>query len=84
VLGASYDKVDANRAFCEKFSFPFKLLTFDKVTGSTWGASDSSDPDYPRRISYLIGPDRKIVKAYATVNPKAHPAEVLTDIRSQG
>jgi len=83
VLGASYDKVDANRAFCDKFSFPFRLLTFDKTTGGTWGATDPSDPDYPRRISYLIGPDRTIVKAYETVEPAVHPAEVLADVGSQ-
>jgi peroxiredoxin len=84
VLGASYDKTDANRAFCDKYSFPFKLLTFDKATGSTWGATDPSDPDYPLRISYLIGPDRKVVKAYPTVSPAAHPAEVLADVAARG
>jgi len=80
VLGASYDNVDANRAFCDKFAFPFKLLTFDKATGGVWGATDPADPDYPKRISYLIGPDRRIVKAYPTVVTAQHPAQVLADI----
>jgi peroxiredoxin Q/BCP len=80
VLGASYDTVGANRAFCEKFTFPFKLLTFDKTGGAAWAATDPDDPDYPRRITYLIGPDRRIVKAYETVLPATHPAQVLADV----
>jgi len=35
-----------------------------------------------RRISYLIGPDGKVVKAYETVKPADHPAEVLADLES--
>ena len=80
MLGASYDATEKNQAFCDKFDFPFKLVSFDKSTGDAWGATDASDPDYPKRISYLIGPDRRIVKAYATVNAGKHPAEVLAEI----
>ena len=81
MLGASFDTVDANRAFAEKLRFPFRLLCDpDRVLGSTYGALDPDDPPYPRRISYLIGPDRRIVKAYATVKPAGHAAEVLADV----
>jgi peroxiredoxin len=79
VLGASFDAVDKNRAFADKFSFPFKLLTFDK-DADPFEANDPSDPGWPARISYLIGPDRRIVKAYATVVPAKHPAQVLADV----
>lgn len=78
MLGASFDGVDKNRAFAEKFSYPFKLLSFDK-TDDIFEARDDADPDWPRRISYLIGPDRHIVRAYETVNPSTHPAQVLAD-----
>jgi peroxiredoxin Q/BCP len=81
VLGASFDDVSANRAFAEKFSYPYKLLCdVDKQLGAAYGALDPNEPGYPRRISYLIGPDRKIVKAYGKVKPAAHPAEVIADI----
>ena len=33
-----------------------------------------------KRISYLIGPDGKISKAYPKVNAAAHPEEVLKDL----
>jgi peroxiredoxin Q/BCP len=80
ILGASFDDVAANRAFAEKFSFPFKLLCdVDKTVGTLYGAKVEGR-DVPKRISYLIGPDRKIVKAYPTVKPAEHPAEVLADL----
>ena len=79
MLGASFDSVDKNRAFAEKFAYPFKLLSFDK-SADVFEAADASDPDWPARVSYLIGPDRRIVKAYETVNPSTHPAQVLADV----
>jgi peroxiredoxin len=42
--------------------------------------NDPADPGWPQRISYLIGPDRRIVKAYATVDAATHPAQVLADL----
>jgi len=80
VLGASFDKVEDNKAFCDKFDLPYKLLTFPRVPGDAWDVDDPDDPGYARRISYLIGPDRRIVKAYETVVPAKHPAEVLADV----
>ena len=81
ILGASYDGVAANRSFAEKFQFPFKLLCdVDHAIGLAYGADDPSDPGYPARISYLIGPDRQIVKVYATVDAATHPAQVLADL----
>jgi peroxiredoxin len=79
VLGASFDSVAKNRAFAEKFSYPYKLLSFDATT-DVFEANDAADPGWPSRISYLIGPDRKIIRAYATVKPAAHPAQVLADV----
>ena len=81
MLGASFDDAEANRAFAEKFGFPFRLLCdTDHVLGKAYGAYDPAAPGYARRISYLIGPDRKIVKAYEQVKPASHPDEVLADL----
>lgn len=81
VLGASFDDAAANRAFADKFGFPFKLLCdTEKTLGTEYGALDPAEPGYAKRISYLIGPDRRIVRAYATVKPAAHPAQVLGDL----
>jgi peroxiredoxin len=80
VLGASFDPIAANKAFCDKFAYPYKLLSFSKDAGKAWGAFDPTDEDYPLRISYLIGPEGRIVKAYAEVDVAAHPAQVLADL----
>ena len=81
MLGASFDDVTANRAFAQKFSFPYKLLCdTEKTLGTAYGALDPAEPGYARRISYVIGPDRRIVKAYAKVAPAAHPDQVLADL----
>lgn len=80
ILGASFDTVEENAAFAEKFSFPFQLLCdTSREVGRAYGAE--KDPARgPKRISYLIGPDQTIVKAYETVNTAEHPGEVLADI----
>ena len=80
MLGASFDDVAANKAFADKFKYPYKLLSFSTADGKTYGAYSESDGNYARRISYLIGPDRKIVKAYPKVKPADHPTQVLADV----
>jgi peroxiredoxin Q/BCP len=81
ILGASFDDVAANKAFADKFDYPFKLLCdVDRKLGTAYGALDAEDPGYPRRISYLIGPDRKIERVYDPVKAATHPEQVLTDL----
>jgi thioredoxin-dependent peroxiredoxin len=80
VLGASFDDPAANKAFAEKFKYPYKLLSFELEDGKKYGAYDEGSGNYARRISYLIGPDRKIVKAYPKVKPADHPTQVLADV----
>ena len=80
MLGASFDDVPANQAFAAKFKYPYLLLSFATADGKTYGAYAESAGNYARRISYLIGPDRKIVKAYPKVKPADHPTQVLADV----
>ncbi len=85
MLGASFDSVDKNRAFADKFGYLFKLISDTDKALASYDAIDPDDPDWPRRISYLIGPDRRILRAYPTVNTSTHAAEVLADVaRARG
>ncbi len=85
ILGASFDDVAANRAFAEKYKYPFKLLCdVDRSLGKAYGALDDAEPGYAKRISYLIGRDGKIAKAYATVKPATHHEQVLADLDKLG
>ncbi len=78
VLGISFDSVDENRAFAEKFDFPFRLLC--DVDRSVGVAADAPDAGYAKRISYVIGEDGRILHAYAKVDPKTHLDQVLSDL----
>jgi peroxiredoxin Q/BCP len=81
VLGISVDAPAANKAFKEKFSFPFDLLSDEtRAVALAYGAVDDLTAKTAKRISYLIGPDGKIRKAYATVKAADHPEQVLGDL----
>jgi thioredoxin-dependent peroxiredoxin len=45
-----------------------------------YGACDSPDAKTAKRVTYVIGPDGKILKAYPKVSPAEHPAQVLQEI----
>jgi peroxiredoxin Q/BCP len=70
--------VTANAAFVRKEGFPFPLLSDERrEVGLAYGACDSADARSARRISYVIGADGRIEKAYPAVSPESHPREVL-------
>ena len=81
ILGASFDDEAANRKFAEKFGFDFPLLCdTDRKLGMAYGAADDPGAGSAKRISYLIGKDGRIRKAYPKVNAAAHPEELLKDL----
>ena len=83
VLGISFDTIEENRAFAEKFDFPFRLLCdIDRSVGMAYGAADAPDAGYAKRISYLIDEDGRILHAYPEVDPKTHVDQVLGDLGS--
>jgi peroxiredoxin len=45
-----------------------------------YGAADEPQAEYANRISYVIGPDGKILQAHPKVSPKSHPKEVLASL----
>jgi peroxiredoxin Q/BCP len=81
ILGVSFDDQKANAKFAEKFQFNFPLLCdTDRKIGVAYGAADAPDAKSAKRISYLIGPDGKIKKAFPKVSAAAHPEELLADL----
>ena len=83
VLGVSRDSVAKNKAFAEKVSFNFKLLSDE--TGEMcldYGATSEMAQRVPRRISYLIDYEGIVLKAYEHVSPKVHAGEVLMDLEA--
>ncbi len=53
----------------------------DGAVSRAYGALAADATGYPSRISYLIGPTFTVVRVYGTVDPAAHPDEVLADLR---
>jgi peroxiredoxin Q/BCP len=73
--------VAENAAFAKKFDFSFPLLCdTTRAVGMAYGAAESPDAGSARRISYLIGPDGRVRRAYPKVDAAAHPEEVLKDL----
>ena len=82
VFGVSYDAPATNRAFADRYQLPFVLLSdTDRSLARAVGASIPLLP-FPKRISYLVGSDGAVLKAYPRVKPARHAAEVLADART--
>ena len=81
VLGVSFDEVADNCTFAEKFQFNFPLLCdTGRAIGVAYGAAEDATARTARRISYLIGKDGKIRKAWEKVDASSHPAQVLATL----
>jgi thioredoxin-dependent peroxiredoxin len=83
IVGISFDVPEANKAFREKFDFPFRLLSdFDEQVGVAYETRDpgTEKVSFSKRLSYLIDPEGNIAKSYEVADIRAHPAEVLADL----
>jgi peroxiredoxin Q/BCP len=78
ILGVSFDSVEANRAFAEKYKFNYPLLCdVDKSIGVAYGAAEDTSAESAKRIAYLIGTDGRIEKAYGKVSAGKFPDDSL-------
>lgn len=81
ICGVSFDTVEANRAFREKFAFPFSLLCdTDKQLGMALGAAADASATHAKRITVVISAHGKVSRVFGTVKPAEHPQEVLAAI----
>jgi len=83
VLGVSTDSVKAHDKFIQKYQLPFTLLADEgkKIVEAygVWGEKTFMGRKYQGtyRVTFLIGPDRRIKKIWPTVKPEEHAADVL-------
>jgi len=82
VLGVSLDSVDSHKKFCAKEGLNFKLLADadHKVTDSYGSLTNLGVVKFAARHTFLIDPTGKIAKAYTSVDPLKHSAEVLAEL----
>ena len=73
--------MEENAAFVRKFQYPFPLLCdVTREIGIAYGAADDASAKYASRITYVIGPDGRIVRAHPKVSVKSHPREILAGL----
>jgi len=84
ILGVSVDDVASHEKFAKEHSLPFDILADPtheaaKKYGvlATYGGAQLAS-----RQTFLIGPDGKIVKHWAKVDPKGHSDMVLAEIKA--
>jgi len=77
VFGVSVDPVADNKAFREKFDFPFQLLSDeDRSMSLAFGAVKEVGDQYASRFTFVIGSDGQVEQAIDTKEP-ANQAEAL-------
>jgi len=86
VVGVSKDDDSSHAKFQEKYSLPFPLIAdTDLELANAYGVYGEKKfmgkvYDGIHRMSFLIGTDGIIHKAYHKVKPEAHASEVLADL----
>ena len=83
MLGISFDTPADNKAFREKFDFPFRLLSDeDEQVGVAYGtrAAGTEKVHFAKRHAYLVDPDGVVRKAYDVKDVNAFAGAVLADL----
>jgi peroxiredoxin Q/BCP len=84
ILGVSVDDVASHEKFAKEHSLPFDILADpSREASAKYGVLFSAGPiKLASRQTFLIGPDGKIVKHWAKVDPKGHSDLVLGAIKA--
>lgn len=79
VLGVSLDSVADNKAFAEKYSFPFQLLCdVNREIALAYHAVRNAGDQYASRISYVIDEEGNIQEAIEKVDVKTHSSDLCS------
>jgi peroxiredoxin Q/BCP len=74
----SFDTVEENKHFAEKFNFPYPLLCdTSREVGVKYGAAESTAGGNAKRIAYIVGPDGKVRNVFPKANTGTFAADVL-------
>ncbi len=83
IIGISADNLDSHKKFKKKIKIPFELLSDTKkkiiMKFKAWGKKSMYGKSFfgIRRTTYLIDPNKKIIKIWKNVKVKNHVKEVL-------
>lgn len=78
ILGVSTDPVEANAAFAARYGFPFPLLSdTTREICMAYGACDHLDDAQARRVTYIVGPNGRVLQRIDDMNAQEHPVAAL-------
>jgi peroxiredoxin Q/BCP len=81
VIGVSMDTLESHKAFADNHKLNFPLISdADGAIAAKYGVDTSKG--YTARVTFVIGPDGKIVKDYPEVKVQGHADEVLAALQS--
>ena len=79
ILGVSLDNESDNKAFAEKFSFPYPLLCdVNREIALAYHAVKNKDDQYASRVSYVIDEEGKIIESIENVDTKNHSKDLCS------
>ena len=79
ILGVSLDNETDNKAFAEKFNFPYPLLCYvNQEIALAYEAVKGPEDEYASRITYVIGEDGNILEAISQVDTKTHSGDLCS------
>ena len=79
ILGVSLDGEADNKAFAEKFDFPYPLLCdVDREIAMAYQAVNSKEDKYASRITYVIDENGIVAEAIDQVNTDAHSKDLCS------
>ena len=79
ILGVSLDYETDNKAFAEKFNFPYPLLCdVNQEIALAYEAVKGPEDEYASRITYVIGEDGNILEAISQVDTKTHSGDLCS------
>ena len=80
IVGVSFDSVEENCAFAEKFNFNYALLSdTTREMSVAYGAAKDVYAKYPERITYIVEGGR-IVYAKKVSDIEAHVEEAIAEL----
>ena len=79
ILGVSLDNETDNKAFAEKFNFPYPLLCdVNQEIALAYEAVKGPEDEYASRITYVIGENGNILEAISQVDTKTHSGDLCS------
>ena len=77
----SFDDVDANRMFAEKFRFNYPLICdTSRAIGMAYGLCSSPNEECARRVTIVISPEGIIEQVIRVRHAESHPAKLLASL----